>query len=72
MNDAIEKAANGIPIMSVVVITPDGYETISAVLRHVHAQSVKEQLEIVIVAPASDALQLNIHDFDTGSMACVS
>ena len=46
--------------MSVVVITPDGYETISAVLRHVHAQCVKEQLEIVIVAPSFDALPLHL------------
>ncbi len=44
--------------MSVVVITPDGYDTISTVLRHVHAQSVKDELEIVIVAPAVEAISL--------------
>lgn len=59
MNDQIEKAANGDPAMSVVVITPDGYETISAVLHHIRAQSVTEQLEIVIVAPTFDALPLH-------------
>ncbi len=45
--------------MSVVVITPDGYDTISAVLRHVNAQSVKEELEIVIVAPTVDTIPLD-------------
>jgi hypothetical protein len=60
VNDQIENAAHGVPTMSVVVITPDGYETISAVLRHVLAQSVKEELEIVIVAPALDALPLHV------------
>jgi len=59
VNDQIEPAAEDVPAMSVVVITPDHHETISAVLRHVHAQSVKEQLEIVIVAPAPDALPLH-------------
>ncbi len=56
VNDRLEEAAKGVPAMSVVMITPDGYETISAVLRHIHAQSGREQLEIVIVAPAFDAL----------------
>jgi len=60
VNDQLEKAAKDVPTMSVVVITPDGYETISAVLRHVHAQSVREQLEIVVVAPAADALPLHV------------
>ena len=60
MNDQIEKTVQGAPTMSVVVITPDGYDTISALLRHVHAQSVREQLEIVIVAPAPDALHLDV------------
>ena len=57
--DQIERAANGQPTMSVVVITPDGYDTISTVLRHVHAQSVKDELEIVIVAPAVEAIPLH-------------
>lgn len=56
MSDQVDTAAHGIPTMSVVVITPDSYETINSLLRHVHAQSAKEQLEIVIVAPSLDAL----------------
>jgi hypothetical protein len=59
MFDQIELVESGLPTMSVVVITPDGYDAISAVLRHVNAQSVKEQLEIVIVAPTVDAIPLD-------------
>ena len=59
MIDQIETVASGLPTMSVVVITPDGYDTISRVLRHVHAQSVKEELEIVVVAPTVDAIPLD-------------
>ena len=57
--DQIEIVASGLPAMSVVVITPDRYDTISTVLRHVHAQSVRKELEIVIVAPTVDAIPLD-------------
>src|SRR5208282_5853333 len=48
-----------LPAMSVVVITPDRYNTVSTVLRHLKAQSIKRQLELVIVAPATDAIPLD-------------
>jgi hypothetical protein len=57
--DQIEMVASGRPAMSIVVITPDRFETISTVLRHAHAQSVKEELEIVIVAPTVDVIPLD-------------
>jgi glycosyl transferase family 2 len=57
--DQIEIVASGLPAMSVVVITPDRFETISTVLRHTHAQSVKEELEIVIVAPTVEVIPLD-------------
>jgi hypothetical protein len=59
VTDQVQLVPSGLPAMSVVVITPDGYDTISAVLRHVNAQSVKEELEIVIVAPTVDAIPLD-------------
>jgi len=59
MIDRIETVASGHPAMSVVVITPDRYDAISTVMRHVHAQLVKEELEIVIVAPTIDAIPLD-------------
>lgn len=52
-------AASDLPTMSIVVITPDRFDTISTVLRHVHAQSVRDELEIVIVAPTVDAIPLD-------------
>ena len=59
MIDQIEIVASGLPAMSVVVITPDRFETISTVLRHTHAQPVKEELEIVIVAPTVEVIPLD-------------
>jgi Glycosyl transferase family 2 len=47
------------PAMSVVLVTPDGYETIRTTMRHLRAQTVRDRLEIVIVAPSADSLQLD-------------
>lgn len=47
------------PSMSVVVITPDGYDTISTVLQHLHRQSALPELEMVIVAPVAEAVALD-------------
>ena len=44
--------------MSVVVITPDRYETVRKTIRHLRAQKVSGRLEVVIVAPSADALGL--------------
>ena len=41
------------PEMSVVIVTPDGYETIRRTVEHLHAQTVKDRLELVIVAPSA-------------------
>jgi hypothetical protein len=46
------------PKLSVILITPDGCDTIRPVLRHLQAQSVSRELEIVVVAPAKEAIQL--------------
>jgi hypothetical protein len=48
-----------VPEMSVVLVTPDGYETIPTTMKHLRAQTVRDQLEIVIVAPSVDALHLD-------------
>jgi glycosyltransferase involved in cell wall biosynthesis len=45
--------------MSVVVVTPDRYEVIRKTIRHLQAQSVRDQLEVVIVAPSADKLGLD-------------
>lgn len=45
------------PEMSVIVVTPDQYETIGRAVAHLRAQSVRDQLEVVIVAPSADKLE---------------
>ena len=45
--------------MSVILVTPDCYETIRKTIRHLRTQTVKHQLEIIIVAPAASVLHLN-------------
>ena len=43
------------PAMSIVLVTPDSYATIETAMNFLRAQSVREQLEIVIVAPSAEA-----------------
>lgn len=49
-----------IPKMSVVLLTPEDYETIRRTICHLRAQTVRDCLEIVIVAPSAAALGLNL------------
>lgn len=44
------------PLMSVILATPDCYETIRKTIRHLRTQTVKHQLELIIVAPSVDRL----------------
>ncbi|HEY7221533.1 MAG TPA: glycosyltransferase [Candidatus Binatia bacterium] len=50
--------------MSVVLVTPDGYDSIRRTMEHLQAQTVCDQLEIVIVAPSAATL-----DFDPAERA---
>ena len=45
--------------MSVVIVTPDHYDTIRKTLRHIRAQNVRDRLEVVIVAPSANRLGLD-------------
>jgi len=45
------------PELSVIVVTPDCYETIRRTVEHLRAQSVTDQLELVIVAPEADTVE---------------
>jgi hypothetical protein len=47
------------PEMSVVLVTPDSYETIRTTMKHLRAQTVRDRLEIVIVAPSKGGLHLD-------------
>lgn len=46
------------PDLSVILVTPDCYETIRKTIRSLREQTVRERLEIVIVAPAERTLGL--------------
>lgn len=47
-----------LPAISVILATPDCYETIRKTISHLRAQSVSEQLELIIIAPSVAALNL--------------
>jgi hypothetical protein len=52
--------------MSVILATPDRYDTIRKTVRHLRKQTVRDRLELVIVAPDARALavdQANLTDF---------
>jgi glycosyltransferase involved in cell wall biosynthesis len=51
------------PEISVVIVT-DRNETIRRTMRHLRAQTVRDRLEIVIVAPSAELLDLHDADFE--------
>ena len=44
------------PDLSAVVITPRSYDTIRKAVRHLHDQSIRDRIEVVIVAPSEVGL----------------
>ena len=48
-----KSVVSNIPEMSVVLVTPDNYETIRKTMQHLRAQTVADRLEIVIAAPSA-------------------
>jgi hypothetical protein len=55
----LQSVADEMPAMSVVVITPDRFETVSKTIRHLRAQRVCGTLEIIIAAPSASELDLD-------------
>ena len=51
--------------MSVVLVTSDRYDTIRKTMEHLQAQTVSDQLEIVIVAPSASTLKINAAELAT-------
>lgn len=45
------------PELSAILVTPRSYETIRKSVQHLHAQGIREQIEIVIVAPSKEGLE---------------
>jgi hypothetical protein len=55
-----------LPAMSVVLVAPDGFESVRETIRRLKAQSVHDRLELVFVSPSANALALDaeeIRDF---------
>src|SRR5215469_877834 len=50
------------PEMSVIVLTPDNYETIRKTISRLRAQTVRDRLEVVIIAPSTNGLWLDDSD----------
>ena len=62
------------PEVSVVIVTPDTYETIRETINHLRAQTVKDKLEIVIVAPSVKTLnpdESELQDFAQSQVVIV-
>src|SRR5437764_14845225 len=52
------------PEMSVILVTPDRFETLRETVEHLRAQTAKDRLEIVIVAPSEAELALDPAELD--------
>ena len=48
--------------MSVIITTPDSYDTIRPLVRALRAQTARDSLELVIVAPSAAAIRGGIAD----------
>ena len=51
------------PAMSVILVTPDTYQTIRQVISFLHAQTVKERLELILVGPSKAVMQVPEQEF---------
>ncbi|MGE3151600.1 MAG: glycosyltransferase family 2 protein [Nitrospiraceae bacterium] len=55
------------PLMSVVIATPDHFDTIRMTLQHLMRQTVRRSLELIIVAPSR--AHLNVHEAELSEFA---
>ncbi len=46
------------PVMSVVIVTPDDYETIRETIRYLRDQTVRDRLELIIVAASAETFEV--------------
>lgn len=51
-----------IPRLSVIFVTPDRYQVIQRTVRSLQSQTIKDQLEVIIVAPSAANLDLDASD----------
>lgn len=50
------------PALSVVLATPDDYESLHLTMRYLRAQTVRERLEIILVGPTEDVIRAPASD----------
>ena len=50
------------PALSIVLATPDDYESLRLTMRYLGAQTVRERLEILLVGPTEDAIRAPASD----------
>ena len=63
-------SAEAQPELSVLIVTPDDYETIRRTVRHLRAQTARERLEVVVVAPSRASLRPDERELE-GFHSCV-
>jgi hypothetical protein len=59
------------PALSVIIVTPDSYDTIRNLMGALRAQTAREALELVIVAPAASALSSGMAELDGFCGYCI-
>jgi GT2 family glycosyltransferase len=52
------------PLLSVILVTPDTYATVRTTIRHLLRQGIRDQIELVLVAPSQQDLQLNTEELN--------
>jgi hypothetical protein len=56
VSDVRTAVSDALPAISVVVVTPRRFANIRRTVRHLRAQTMRERLELIVVAPSGDAL----------------
>ena len=51
--------ASDSPKISVIIVTPDGYQTIGKTIEHLRRQTIRDKIEVVIVAPSASSLTVD-------------
>jgi len=64
---ALESASSRKPALSAIVVTPDSYDTIRELVGALRAQTARDLLQLVIVAPALGAVTSGVADLDVFS-----